>query len=153
MAKSWKTLENKYLDVESRDSPCIFTKGNIFIGNVGSTHATLVQEIIYGMDFIDSDNYYDMYKKVWNEKDEDEKQTTISYFRADIENEEDYIFGHRIGNSLYWDMQGISIEIFKNLLAVCNKDKSYKHYSYGDYLGGNEVKELKNYRHKTQSCK
>lgn len=151
MEKSWKTLENKYLDVESRDFPCIFINGNIFIGNAGSTHATLVQEILYGMDFTDSDNYYDMYEKVWNEIGKGEKRTTISFYRTDIENEEDYVFGHVLGNKIYWDMEGISMEMFKNLLAICNKDRSYRHYSYGGYLGGTEVKELKNYRHKVVS--
>lgn len=151
--KEWKKFKVDYFDVDVRDSPCLFTQGKIFIGNVGSSHATMVQEIFYGMDFVEHDNYYDMYKDVWEEEDYieyvDERNTTIWYYRGNIEDKENYVFGHRLGNNLYWDMKNVSMEMFKELIYVCNKEKQYKHFSYGDYHGGNIIKELKNYSHKT----
>lgn len=151
--KEWKKCKKDYFDVDERDSPCLFTQGKIFIGNKGSTHATMVQEIFYGMDFVESDNYYDMYTKVWEEEayieTAEERNTTIWYYRGNIEDKENYVFGHRLGNNLYWDMKDVSIETYKELLYACKKESQYKHFSYGDYYGGYIVKELKNYSHKT----
>lgn len=142
MAKQWKTEVKEYFDIYDRESPCMFVNGVILVGNKDTSHATMVQEMIYNMGF--EGDYHTMYESLW----ESEENTAIKFYRRDIENQEDYVFGHKLKDNIYWDMDKVSLDMFNKLKNTVNKCTLYNHHTYGDYDGGYIIKRFKDYQHK-----
>lgn len=118
------TKEWLYYDYYDRDAPAIWFNNTLLIGNKGSTHATMVQEMIYGMDF--EEDYINLYEKEWN----NEGGTEIDFGRDRIDNDSNYIFGHVVGREIYW-------EIYDNVKEECFlKLKNYKYKKYTHYVVG-----------------
>ena len=120
--KSWKNKDYlKYLDWDSRDYPCMMYNGMFFIGHKNSSHSTMVQELLYNMDFIG--DYYEMYSAKWNtEKGQEENPKTqgISYFRKD-EDSEDYCFGSILGNEIFWYVEKKDKEFIQQIKTKVDK--------------------------------
>lgn len=51
----------------------------------------------------------------------DERNTIIWFYRGNIEDHENYVFGHKLGNNIYWDMKRVPKNIFNELLSASNK--------------------------------
>lgn len=118
------TKEWLYCDYYDRDAPAIWFNNTLLIGNKGSTHATMVQEMIYGMDF--EEDYINLYEKEWN----NEGETEIDFGRDKIDNDSNYIFGHVVGREIYWEIyDNVKEECFLKLKNY--KDKKYTHYVVG----------------------
>lgn len=123
MAKKWKNSHYDYFDYDDRDAATMILDGVLYIGSNGATHATMVQEIVYGMDF--TKPYQELYDEKWNGGNDE----GILFYRYDVEDDiEDshkYMFGHLVGNSVYWDIGNISSP--ERAINTLPKDK-YTHY-------------------------
>lgn len=135
-----KTKEWKYYDYDNRDAPAIWYNNTLLIGHKGSTHATMIQEMLYGMNF--EEDYCKLYEKKWNGE-----ETEINFGRTTIGDDSNYIFGHVVGKEIYWDtFSDINKECFLQLKN--NKDKEYTHYMVSEK---DKAKELVVYRLKDYS--
>lgn len=113
------------LDYHNRDAPCMLYNGEFYIGNNGSTHATMIQEVIYGMGF--EEDYMKLYDIMLNDLD---INNNIKFCRNEIDIEdEEIIFGHIKDKNIYWEIpNNITKEMIIKLKIKFGYDKEYQHF-------------------------
>ena len=121
------------------------------IGHYHSTHATMIQEIEYGMDF-NTDDYETFYaRNNFNSKNEtlrgnDAKPEGlgVAFYRNDamkyFEDYDSYCFGEIKGNEVAWDIDYGNRKYYENWIRKYCKNTKYKHF-YRKREGVKEDKE------------
>lgn len=153
MAKQWKKNVYKFRDIGGRDAPCVLYDNKLYIGTENISHAMLVQQAIYGMDF---DNIGEAVQNAWqyeklisDGKDKmdnevqkvQEKTEGLLFYRSSIKEElkdEVYIFGEVITvndiKEIYWDLDCINnqykndIMLMLKYMSESKEGRGYKHY-------------------------
>lgn len=127
--KDWKKCKEElmYIDICSRDAPCMCVDGVVIIGTYDDSHATLISKLIYGMDISNDYKDKDMIESIESEGGK--------YFRSDID-EENVAYGHKLGTNIYWDITEDKTRAeIKHILSNSKGLKGYTHYSVDPFNG------------------
>ena len=128
-----------YADFYDRDYPCMIFNKRFIVGSYHSSHATMIQEMEYGMDF-NTNNYEDLYiKSNFDSKNKTLKNGNtkpeglgIAFYRKDVmdlfEDYDSYCFGEIKGNEVAWDIDYGNRKYYEDWIRKYCKNTNYKHF-------------------------
>ena len=125
--KKWKEKTECKLDIDDRDAATVIFGRELYIGETDFSHGMIVCEQVFGM-YIEGDTFLERHEYM--------AKNGITFYRDEIKkdiDEDKVLFGHLIGDKIYWDCFGGSREKVRNMILNCKDKKTvskYSHYYY-----------------------